>query len=187
MNTMTVENQTLLEGQDLSRDEYGEFYKSYVEKSRGENLIVRLQDGKSEVVDTFSSLNDKRALFRYADGKWTLKEVIGHLVDTERVFQYRALTISRSMKRALPGYDHEEYVKQAGFNEIALKDLLTQYRDTRQSTLSLFSNFTDKQLGKRGVVNGCMFTVRALGYVIAGHELQHLDTIRQKYVDELSK
>ena len=184
---MTVVNQTLLDGRDLSRDEFGEFYKGYVDKSRGENLIVRLQDGKTEVVDTFLPLNDEKALFRYAAGKWTLKEVMGHLVDTERVFQYRALAISRNVRRALPGYDHQEYVERAGFNEMVLEDLLTQYQDTRQSTISLFSSFTDKQLGKRGVVNGCMFTVRALGYVITGHELKHLDTIREKYADVFSK
>jgi hypothetical protein len=184
---MTLENQALLDGRDLSRDEYGDFYKGYLDKSRGENLIVRLQDGKTDVLDTFSSLNDEKALFRYAAGKWTLKEVMGHLVDTERVFQYRALSISRNGRRALPGYDHEEYVERAGFNQMALEDLLTQYQDTRQSTISLFSSFTDKHLGKRGVVNGCMFTVRALGYVIAGHELKHLDTIREKYLNGLSK
>ena len=167
---------------NVKRHEYGRYYGRYIRLSNHSPLKDQLVQNGEEHKELLAGLDDEKALYRYQSQKWTLKQVIGHIIDTERIFQYRALAIARDEKRALPGYDHNQYVDRAGFNQMTIEDLLEQYDHTRNATISLFSGFSKEQLMKRGVVNGTMFTVRALGYVIAGHESHHLDTIRNRYM-----
>lgn len=176
----------LLKGDDLTTDEYGEFYDRYIKKSRGENLFTRFRDGYKDVTELMKPLNDEQALLRYEEGKWTIKETIGHMIDTERIMDFRALTFARGDAHPLPGFDQDKYVAAANFNDTSLDDLMQRYRGVRSSTLQLFSSFTDKMLMARGTASGSEFTVRALGFVIAGHERHHLEILRDKYVVALS-
>lgn len=172
----------VLNGDDLTSGEYGEFYGRYISKSRGENLFTRLKDGYKDVTELLQSLDDEQALFRYSEGKWTIKETIGHIIDTERIMNFRALTFARGDTHPLPGFDQDDYVTGANFNNMPLDDLMQQYRGVRSSTLQLFSSFTDEMLMAAGTASGSDFTVRALGFIIAGHELHHLEILRENYV-----
>lgn len=166
----------------MSPDEYGDFYERYINKSRGQHLINLLENGFEQTTGLLGELDDQQARFRYAEDKWTIKEVVGHMTDTERIMGFRALTFARGDSHELPGFDQDSYVEAANFNDVELKDLLKEYSVVRSSTIQLFSSFTDNMLSAIGIASGAEFSVRALGYVIAGHEIHHLDIFKEKYL-----
>ena len=176
----------LLDGSDISNEEFGEFYKGYVDKSRAENLFVRLDDGRKAVETLMSQLNEKQAEFSYEPGKWTIKEVLGHMTDTERILSFRALSFARGESQKLAGFDQDDYVKKANFNDQPLRDLLSQYQTVRKATYQLFDSFSPDMLLNQGMASGSPFTVRALGFIIAGHELHHLGILKSMYLPALS-
>lgn len=122
-------------------------------------------------------MTDAEGLFRYAPGKWNLKEVLGHIADTERVMGYRLLAIGRGGTEPLPGYDINGYVSRALFNEQSVQDLLDNLHVVRQSTLHLLKSFNEEAWLQRGIANTYEVTVRALTYIVAGHELHHRQII----------
>lgn len=121
----------------------------------------------------------------YAPGKWTLKEIVGHLADDERIFTYRALCIARGDPRELPGFDENLYVAGAAFEERPLAGLLAEYRAVRQATLELFGGLPAEAWLRRGIVNGYTASARGLAFHIAGHELHHIRVLREKYLSRL--
>ena len=172
---------------NIDPSEYGDFYERYVKLSNNVPLIDQLLSNAEEMKNLFLGLSDKDALYRYEDGKWTLKQVFGHIMDTERIFNYRALSIARGELKPLPGFDQDLYMKQTKFNDQSLDQLQNQYEATRQSTIALFSSFSDEELLRRGTISDYLFTVRATGYVIAGHELHHLNIINERYLPGISE
>ncbi|MDZ7717221.1 MAG: DinB family protein [Balneolaceae bacterium] len=170
----------------IEQNEYGEFYERYVKLSNNVPLKDQLLSNAQEMKNLFLGLTDEDALFRYEKGKWTLKQVFGHLTDTERIFNYRALCVARGEPKPLPGFDQDLYMNQVNFNDQSLDHLQEQYEATRNSTIALYSNFTNAELLRRGTISGSEFTVRATGYVIAGHELHHLNIINEKYLPGIS-
>ncbi len=166
----------------IQNDEYGEFYAGYIARCGERPLMELLETGKEIVISTMQSISEEDSLYRYETGKWTIKEVMGHMIDTERIFSYRALALARGEKIELPGYDHNQYVKEAVFNRHSLQNLLQQYRSVREATLVLFSNFQEEELLRKGRVNQSGFSVRGLGYVIAGHELHHISILKERYL-----
>jgi len=173
---------TLINGNELSSDEYGDFYSRYIDKSAGKDLIDLLDAGSNQLAEMLQTISNDEARFSYAEGKWTIKEVVGHMVDTERIMALRSLAFARGDTHPLPGFDQDAYVEAANFNERPLDDLMHEYRAVRSSTIQLFSSFTDEMLTAQGTASGSIFSVRALGYVIAGHEIHHLEILREKYL-----
>jgi uncharacterized damage-inducible protein DinB len=165
----------------INSDEYGEYFGRYVKYSNGSDLLELFSDNRYEMMDLIKNLNDQKALYRYEEGKWSVKEVLGHVIDTERIFNYRALTLARREKNPIPGYNHDQYMKVADFDRFTLSDLQNQYSVTRDQTISLFGSFNDEELLSKGVVNNSLFSVRALGYVIAGHEMHHRSVLKERY------
>ena len=135
-----------------------------------------------EIHAVFASLSEEQTEKGYAPGKWSLKEKLLHQIDSERIFAYRALRFSRGDSKDLPGYDQDDYVVHSGANARSIASLLAEYDATRASTLALFSSFTEEQLARRGSANGGPATVRALAYIVPGHELHHLHLIRERYL-----
>ena len=133
----------------------------------------------------FARLTDAQAETAYAADKWTLKEMLQHQIDSERIFAYRAMRFARGDSQDLPGFDQDEYVNHSGANARPLASLLAEYDATRASTLALFDSFTDEQLERRGTANGGPATVRALLFIVPGHELHHLHIIRERYLPAL--
>jgi uncharacterized damage-inducible protein DinB len=133
----------------------------------------------------FDNLTEAQAEISYAEGKWTLKETLQHQIDTERIFAYRAMRFSRGDSQDLPGFDQDDYVVQSGANARTLASLLAEYDATRAATLALFDSFKEAQFDRRGTANGGPTTVRALLFIVPGHELHHLNILRERYLPVL--
>ncbi|MEL7832375.1 DinB family protein [Fodinibius sp. Rm-B-1B1-1] len=162
-------------------DEYGSFYNGYIKLVEPPNVIQTLIQQGQQVYALTRQLTNKQANHRYAEGKWSVKEIIGHLVDTERIMAYRALCISRGEQTTLPGYDHDAYVQEANFGQRSLRSLSTEYDALRNANISMFSSFTPNQIQRTGTANDVTVSVRALAFIIAGHEKHHLNVLEEKY------
>ncbi len=169
------------EDQRPQPDEFGEFYEDYINLVDELNVIQSLIQQGQRVYTFIRQLSADKAKHRYADDKWSVKEIIGHLVDTERIMAYRALCISRGEQTALPGYDHEAYVEQGNFDQRSLQNLSVEYDALRNANISMFSSFTKDQMLRKGTANGVTISVRALAFIIAGHEKHHLTVLKDKY------
>ena len=163
-------------------NEYAQFYEGYIKDVVGNDPFRNLENQYQEIQSILQSLPEEEANFAYTEGKWTVKEVLGHMIDTERIMDYRALCISRKDKQSLPGFEQDDYVQEANFKERTITNLLEDYRIVRKSTISLFKNFTENMLNQRGVANDKEVTVLALLYIITGHEMHHLKILKEKYL-----
>lgn len=163
---------------------HDEYLRNYVESVAGNDALSALEAQKHQVLALYTSLSNEQALYRYGEGKWTLKEVLGHIVDTERIMAYRTLCFSRGEEQSLPGFDQDEYVATATFNDRSLDNLLREYRAVRESTIALLESFSGSTLEQRGKANQKEFSVRSLIWVLAGHEAHHLKIIRARYLNK---
>ena len=163
------------------KNDYDPYYEGYIKLVTGDdiNKILTLQSSETqEVLNSFPlSMGD----YSYEPGKWTVKEVIGHLIDTERVMAYRALCIARGESQPLPGFDQDTYVKSGNFNKRDLFDLIYEFRLLRESNLLLAKGLDQEVMNKRGVANKKEITVLALFYIIAGHEKHHINVLLERY------
>ena len=162
--------------------EYAPFYAGYVEQVPDGPILAVLEQQIEETLRLLGPLSDAQALHRYAPGKWSIKEVVGHLIDAERVFAYRALRFARGDATALPGFDQDPYVARAGFDEQPLDALRAALRHVRLGTLDLARSFDEQTLLRRGTASGSPISVRALLYCIAGHERHHAAVLRDRYL-----
>ena len=169
--------------QKPSGNEYpqNKYFSYYIEQVDNQNVIDALTVNKVVVINLFKSLSEEQKNFRYEVGKWSPHEILGHLTDTERIFGYRALCIARGEKQSLPGFDENEYADAARFSEISFESLLEQYRLVRESSLALFTTFTDEVASQIGNANGNAVSAKALIWMIAGHEIHHLGVLKEKY------
>jgi hypothetical protein len=162
--------------------EYTPYYGKYVTLVPDGDLTACLSRQLNATLALLSPLSEQGAGFSYASGKWSIKEVVGHLMDSERVFAYRALCIGRNDKTPLPGFEQDDYVASANFNERTLSSLLEEFTAVRQASVQLFKNFAEKEWQRRGTANGQEITPLSLGYIVAGHELHHTDVLRTRYL-----
>jgi DinB family protein len=166
-----------------SDDEFAAYAKPDVDEVEGDDAIGALVSQRRRTVLLVESLDEQAVKgLTSAPGKWTLKEVLGHLADDERIFAYRALCIARGDARPLPSFDEKAYVESAGFEARPLATLLAEYRAVRHGTIALLSGLPPAAWLRRGVVNDYTASVRGLAFHIAGHELRHLRAIREKYL-----
>lgn len=165
----------------LEKD-YAPYYKSYIDNVEGDNIIEILNKQNQITQNVLNSFSELKGNFSYAPGKWTVKEVVGHMIDTERVFAYRALCIARGEQQPLPGFEQDDYVKEGNFNKRDLFDLNYDYRLLRESNLLLFKSFDEKMLARRGTASGYEVTVNALLFMIAGHSFHHIEILKTRYL-----
>lgn len=164
--------------------EFAHFYSTYVGLIDKTNIINSLNEQMHEVFTLVNSVSGEKAYYSYAPGKWTLKEVIGHIIETERVFSYRALAISRSDGAELPGMDQDDYMENNNYNKRSLANLSNEYLAVRVSTIHLLNSMTKEMIGKKGIASGTEVSVRALAFIIAGHNRHHLDIIKERYLTD---
>jgi len=165
-------------------DEHAEYYAKYVAKVPDGDLIAQLSSQAIETVNLLKELSPERADFAYAPGKWTIKQVLGHIIDAERVFGYRALRFARNDPTALPGFDENLFVENANFTTRTLADLIDEFRDVRASTIHFAKNLDPDALTRRGTASNFPVSVRALLYIIAGHERHHTMLLRERYLSQ---
>lgn len=166
---------------DLDSVEYPQYYQFYIDQLPQEDLIDLLRNQKLEMLSFLANLKEEKLSFSYAEGKWTVAEVIQHTIDTERIFQYRALCIARGDKTALPGYDQDAYVPFSDANNRSAESFIVEYQTLRDSGLALFQTFTPSMLKERGNSNGKPLSTAAAGFIIAGHEKHHLNYFKTRY------
>ena len=164
--------------------EYVSYYEKYVSLVPGEGILTTLQKQSPETVALLSDRKEAEGNLRYAPGKWSVKEVLGHVIDAERVFAYRAMRIARNDKTPLEGFEQDDYVKYGAFSQCSLAALVEEFVSVRNATLTLFRGFEEEAWLRRGVANKNEVSVRALAYIIAGHELHHRRILREKYFAE---
>jgi uncharacterized damage-inducible protein DinB len=162
------------------------YFAEYLSFEKEENLFEVLKNQSKEIIDLYDNLTKGQAEFAYAAGKWSLKGLLGHMVDTERIFSYRVLALSRGEKTALPGFDENEYQAASEYETQEGMDILAQYKATRVATLVLLNSFSSKQWNQMGQANGKSISARALAWMIAGHEKHHLRIIKERYLSQIS-
>jgi hypothetical protein len=164
------------------KSEYPDYCEGYVSKVPAGDIVTVLGDQLDDSLALFRSIPETRGSYRYAEGKWSVKEVIGHITDGERILAYRALRFARGDATPLAGYEQDDYVLGGGFERRSLKDLIDEFETVRRATSSLFSSFDGEAWSRRGIANENEMSVRGIAYVLAGHERHHLEILRAKYL-----
>jgi len=162
--------------------DYDPYFERYIKLIEGDDIIKILYEQNKITRELINSISDYKGNYRYADGKWTIKEVIGHILDSERILAYRALSLARGEKKSLPGFDHEDYVREGNFNSRELLEVSFEFKLLRESNLLQFKNFSEEMLCKKGFADEASVTVLALLYIIGGHEKHHLNVLEEKYL-----
>lgn len=157
------------------------FYQAYVEAVENDDLVKALILGGNETVDLLKSIPEKSGDYKYADDKWTIKQVVAHMIDAERVFAYRALTISRNDKTSLPGFEQNDWAVQSNAENRKLYQLIEEYNNVRASTIDLFVSFSEEMMIRTGTASGHPISVNGLGFIIAGHEIHHRNIMINRY------
>ena len=162
--------------------EYAPYFETYIKKVPDGDILEILRNQLGEFADFLGTVGEDRAGHRYETGKWSVKEVVGHIVDTERILGTRALAIARGERTPLPSYDQDEYVEEANFDERTLADLMEEFDGLRRSHLALFESFADDVWMRRGVAGGNDVSVRGLAWILAGHLMHHETVMRERYL-----
>lgn len=162
--------------------EYAPFYAGYVEEVEGDDVLGILEAQLASTLELFRALDERMGDHRYAPGKWSVKEVLGHLADGERVFVYRALCFARGETQGQPGFDEDLYVAQAQFGERTLESIVEEYETVRRATLSFFRSIHGDVWHRIGNANGKPVSVRAIAFITAGHEAHHVRVLRERYL-----
>ncbi|MFC3158899.1 DinB superfamily protein [Chryseobacterium arachidis] len=165
--------------------DFQKYVQRYLDHIPSENWLEELKNSCDKTVDIYSKLSEEQSLFAYAEGKWTLKELLLHLSDTERVFQYRILAFARGDQNELPGFDEELYADQSFANERSLSSLLEEYQLVRKSSQILLETANSSALKNIGIANGNQISGETIGKLIVGHNIHHLNIIEERYLPKL--
>ena len=170
-----------------AEDEYPAYYHNYILGVYEEDILQLLERQAAELRSLFTSIPVEQETYRYAEGKWSIKELLGHIVDAERIFATRALRFARNDMKPLPGFDENIYVQNAGFDHRSMFSLLEEFAGLRKANAELFSSMTEEMLLRRGEANGKPISVRAIIYVVAGHANHHMNILRERYLSALAE
>ena len=162
--------------------EYAPYVTGYIAKVPSGPIIEILEYLKDSTYNFFARMTSEQADYAYADGKWTVKQILGHMIDTERVFSFRVLCFSRGDKNSLPGFEQEDYIANSTYDTRSIQDLANEFKALRSASVYLYSALTDEQSEMKGIASNHPVSVRALVYMTAGHELYHLDLIKNLYI-----
>jgi len=161
--------------------EHSSYYQGYIDQVQSDNFLEVLKDALSETVPYLESLPAEKWDYKYAPEKWTIKEVMLHIIDTERVFSYRAMRVSRNDKTPLPGFEQDDFVPNSNASNRSGESIIEEYKALRNSTIQLYQNFSQEQLDRIGTASGFPVSALALGFITAGHEIHHLRILKERY------
>ena len=165
------------------RTEAADYYFMYIDQVPPGQDIRRVIDAQlGEVLGVLGGISEEKSLYRYAPGKWSIRESVGHLNDTERLFVFRAMWFARGLGEPLPSFDQDVALAGARFDERTLRDLVEEFKAVRAATQRFFAGIPDDVWAKRGIASGKAFTVRALAHIVAGHTTHHLKLLRERYL-----
>lgn len=166
------------------KGEYAEYYERYVSLIEENDIVAVLERQQAELLEVFQTITEEKSLFAYAEGKWTIKELIGHLIDGERIFVYRALRISRGDKTPIEGFEQDGYIENSNFNNTPLSDLTEELLLTRKANLIFFKHLSADAWLRTGTANDNPISVFALAYIMAGHIRHHLKILNERYLGQ---
>ncbi len=161
--------------------EYAPYYETYISKVKGSDIVGILESQRLQMAHLFAARSERDGNFRYAPDKWTVKEVLGHVNDAERIFAYRALRIARGDQTPLPAFEQNDYVRSGNFAEHTLVDLAEEFELVRAASIALFKSLQKEAWQRRGVASKNEVSVRALAFIMAGHELHHREILEERY------
>lgn len=173
---------TTMNSNQLPKNEYSSFNATYINALENVELIEELEISLYDFIRFVQNIPLEKFEYRYAENKWTIKDIIQHIIDTERIFCYRALRISRNDRTPLPGFEENSYVENTEAASRSIQDLLSEFASVRQSNLFLFKSFTNKQLERIGIVAENEISVRAIGFIIIGHQKHHQNIFIERYL-----
>lgn len=171
-----------MKGKELPVNEYGSYYQTYIDTVVDTDLLTELQEGKTRMVNFINNLPESKLIFSYAPEKWSLSQVIVHIMDVERVFQYRALRFARNDKTNVAGFDDEMYALESRASTRSKESLANEFEAVRDSSITLFNSFDDEVLKRYGYVMDIKTSVRALGFILCGHLRHHVGIINERYL-----
>lgn len=166
----------------LQSGDYNPYYKTYIDKIGDADLLASMEKQLNNFPQFIASIPNDKWDYAYDEGKWTIAEALLHIIDTERIFQYRALRFSRNDDSHLPGFDQDNYVPNSNANSRSKESIIKEYQAVRQSSLALFSSLNEDSLNRRGTASGSQMSVAALGFITLGHQRHHRDIIRERYL-----
>lgn len=167
---------------NLNHNEYSEYYGYYISLNTSEDLILNLENQMNITYDFFKSIPVDKLEYQYEVGKWSPKDILQHIIDSERIFAYRALRFARFDTINLPGYEENDYAEVANANIRTIEELIEEYKIVKQATIHLYKSFSEKMLLNIGQANNAPASVRAIGYIISGHEIHHINIIKVRYL-----
>lgn len=162
--------------------ESSDYFKTYINKVEGDDVLSTLRNNQKEIEQFLQSLSDDQWNHAYAPGKWTIKEIMIHIIDTERIMAYRALRIARNDQTPMPGFEQDPYIANAFASNRSSESIIEEYVSVRSATLTLFKNLEDAAFDIIGTASNGPFSPLALAYIIAGHELHHMQILRERYL-----
>ena len=168
---------------DIKPNEYNEYYANYIDLvDDATELISGFENDEKFVMDFFSSIPKDKLLFSYAEGKWTVKDILQHLIDTERIFIYRFFRIARNDQSPLMGFEQNDYIEPSAANNKSLEELLTEFSITRKYSLNLIASIPKQHLSNMGIASNTDVSARACAYILLGHSLWHINIIKERYL-----
>ena len=167
---------------DILENEYSGHFGTYIKQAGDGILIEELEISLHEFIRFVQNIPMDKFDYRYAPGKWTIKDIIQHVMDTERIFAYRALRFSRNDKMPLPSFEEDDYANNTNSNSRSIQDLLTEFSALRHSTLLFYKSLSEEQLKRIGMASGNQISVRALGFVLIGHQKHHQKVFEERYL-----
>ncbi len=159
-----------------------DYFKYYIDLVKQNHYLDSLRDNYEHTIKILSDMDEEKGNHAYADGKWTIKQVIMHNIDCERVWHYRAFTIAREDNPSLPGFDHDAYAFKEVHNSKSLDQIVEEYKASKAAFISLFEGFSPEELAAIGKANGKPIQVEAIGWIAAGHEIHHMQVLKDKYL-----
>lgn len=167
---------------NLQPSEYSEYYTPYINEVKCLDIVEALEDNLIDFVSFIESISSEKHEYQYLPGKWTIKEIVLHIIDTERIFVYRALRFARFDATPLAGFEEDDYVPFSNAKNRGMLSLLEEFVAVRKATIALFESFTDEMLLHKGIASNNEISVRAIGYIISGHCIHHQNVIRERYL-----
>lgn len=161
---------------------YNEYFAHYIGLVNNEEVLEAMQHNKREFLSLIAEIDEEKSMYRYAEGKWSIKELITHIIDSERIFAYRALRFARNDKTDLAGFDENQFAANSKADNRPFTDIAHEFVATRQSSFELFSSFDSEMLSRTGTANEMEIDVTSLGYLIAGHCQHHINVLRERYL-----
>jgi uncharacterized damage-inducible protein DinB len=166
----------------LEEREFNPYYSTYISKAEYPNIVKGLQNSQKEFISFVQSIPKEKLTHAYAKGKWTIAEVLQHVIDIERIFVYRALRFARNDKTPIIGFEQDDYVPYSNANNYSKEELISDFQSARTNSISLFKSFTGEMLTRIGEVSGSPMSSRAVGYVLVGHQKHHFEVIKERYL-----